>query len=200
MQSIVDRVMRGALRTPWSGTVYRTHGPTWKPDDPGGSLSGSGRWNVGENDPDERMPFPALYTATSPAVATWEYIRHSKRPDGAEMWQRLRVTLATMTVALPSAMDLRDPGRVGLAVGTLTGDDYELPRAIASAAYARGASGLLVPTATGVGAASGDYNVVVFFELTGNVTTVYGFPTAETTPRTGVAIEILGSEAPNLPP
>jgi hypothetical protein len=65
MAAIVDQVLRNAPRAPWNGIVHRSHGPTWKGDDAGGSLLASGRWHIGGDDPGGRQPFPVLYTATS---------------------------------------------------------------------------------------------------------------------------------------
>jgi hypothetical protein len=49
-----------------------------------------------------------------------------------------------------------------------------------------------------MGHASGDYNVMIFFDLTGATKTVYGFLVPETAPRQDVVITVMDSEAPNL--
>ena len=49
-----------------------------------------------------------------------------------------------------------------------------------------------------MGQNDGDYNVMVFFDLTGATRTVYGFLVPETAPCTGVVITVRGSEAPEL--
>lgn len=197
---IVERVIGAAPRRPWSGTVYRVHGPTWNGDDPGGSLNASGRWGIGGDDPFGRSPFPVLYAATSAQLATWEYIRHSKRDTADEIWRRLRTATTHLAVDLPSVLDLREPSKLGLAPGALIGDDYSLPQEIAIAAYALGLSGILAPTATGLGVRSGDHNVIVFFEATGTTAMIYGFPTPGTRPRPGVGVGVLYSEEVRLPP
>ena len=200
MAAVGSHVVNRANRLPWLGTVYRVHGPTWRADDPGGSLHGPGRWNVGNGDPDGRAPFPVLYTATSPLLASWEYIRHSDWTSAPAILRRLRATITTLDVDLPSVLDLRDLAPLGLAADDLIGADYVLPQDIAATAYNEGLSGILAPSATGLGRESGDYNVIVFYEPTGAMTTVYGFPTPVLRPRPGIAVRILGSERPVLPP
>jgi RES domain-containing protein len=200
LTAIAERVVQAAQRIVWSGTVYRVHGSAWNGDDPGGSLTGSGRWNVGNGDPDQRSAFPVLYTATSALLASWEYIRHSKREDAAAMWQRLRITSTQMAVDLPSTLDLRDPTKVNLPAEIITSDDYGLAQEIAAAAYTAGLSGILAPSATGLGTASGDYNVMVFYEPTGDTLSIYGFPTPMTRPRSGSTVRVLETESPILPP
>ena len=49
-----------------------------------------------------------------------------------------------------------------------------------------------------MGQNDGDYNVMVYFDLTGATTTVYGFLVPETAPRRGVVITVRGSETPSL--
>jgi len=87
-----------------------------------------------------------------------------------------------------------------VAAGVLTGNDYTVPQNIAAMAYSEGLSGILAPSATGLGRDSGDYTVIVFYEPTGATTRIYGFPTPVLRPRPGIAVRILGSESPVLPP
>ena len=49
-----------------------------------------------------------------------------------------------------------------------------------------------------MGQTSGDYDVIVFFELTGATKTAYGFTVPETAPRSGIVIEVGEIETPNL--
>lgn len=187
---------------PWLGRVWRIHQSVWAADDPGGSLVSSGRWNRGLDLGATSDAFPALYTTTAPGVADWELIRHSRRSDADEMWRRFVQAQRTwLEIGMPAALDLRDPTSVGLTRADLLDDGidaYLLPQAIGAAAYARGLSGILAPSATDLGVASGDYNVIVFFDLTGTTKVVYGFTVPETVPRPGTMIEIGESEMPNL--
>jgi RES domain-containing protein len=200
--AIVDRVIRRGRVIPWIGRVWRIHQAPWTADDPGGSLVASGRWNRGLDLVPPSEAFPALYTATAPGVADWELIRHSRRTDADEMWRRfVRAQRTWMDIGLPSALDLRDPVSVGLTRADLLDDGvdaYLLPQAIGASAYARGLTGILAPSATAMGHTSGDYNVIVFFELTGTTKVVYGFNVPETAPRSGIVIEVGDSETPNL--
>ena len=200
MITLVDQVIRNASRVPWSGTVYRSHGPTWPGDDPGGSLLTSGRWHVGVDSTSGRPVFPVLYTASSPYVATWERLRHLDQDSVASIRRGLRMAISRLEVALPSVLDLRDPAALGVPAETFLGNDYEVTQLIASAAYDEGLAGLLVPTATGVGAADGDHNVVVFFETTGATRYAFGLAAPGTAPRPGVTVSVLGVERPVLPP
>lgn len=111
----------------------------------------------------------------------------------------MNVKITQLEIALPVALDLRTPEPLGIAAEVLSGDNYEPGQIIGAAAYTAGSSGLLVPSATGLGEATGDYNVIVFFELTGRTMAVYGFPVPEATPRDGVTVRIVSSERPVLP-
>lgn len=200
--SIVDQVLQRARVVAWIGRVWRIHEAIWDADDPGGSLVASGRWNRGRDIAPPADAFPVLYTSTAPGTADWELIRHSRRPDADEMWRRfVRAQRTWMDVSLPSVLDLRDPRTVGLQPSDLLDDSatgYLLPQAISAEAYKRGLSGLLVPTATEMGQSTGDYNVIIFFDLTGTTKVVYGFTLLVTVPRPSIVIEIQGSEQPNL--
>ena len=200
--AIVDEVMRRGRVLPWIGRVWRIHQTMWAADDPGGSLVSSGRWNRGLDLVSSADAFPALYTSTAAGVVDWELIRHSRRPDADEMWRRfLRARRTWLDIAVPSTLDLRDPSSVGLNRDDLLGDDtdaYLLPQAIGAAAFGRGLTGILAPSATTMGQTSGDYNVVVFFELTGATKVVYGFTVPESAPRSGIVIEVGDSETPTL--
>ena len=128
--------------------------------------------------------FAALYTTVSDAVATWEFLRHSRRPNATEMWLRLAsVNLSRLHVRLSAVLDLRTPTIAGLAPEDLLGPDYVLPQAIGAAAIAQHLEGLLVPSTTGVGETGRDYNVVIYTE---NL-------------RPGSEITFVESKTPNLP-
>ena len=110
------------------------------------------------------------------------------------------MAISRLEVVLPSVLDLRDPAALGIPAPTFLGDDYELTQLIAEAAYEEGLSGLLVPTASGVGVAAGDHNVVVFFETAGATSLAFGLALPGTAPRPGVNVTVLGVEHPILPP
>ena len=79
------------------------------------------------------------------------------------MWLRLTsVNLSRLHVRLSVVLDLRDPTLAGLSANDLVGDDYALPQAIGAEVYARHFEGLLVPSATGVGEAARDFNVIMY--------------------------------------
>ena len=100
------------------------------------------------------------------------------------MWQRFtNIDVSRLHVSLQSTLDLRDPTVAGLSVADLTGDDYSLTQAIGAAAVAVGHEGLLVPTATGVGEAGANFNVVI---LTDNL-------------RPGSTLVVRETRSPNLP-
>jgi hypothetical protein len=66
--------------------------------------------------------------------------------------------LSELQVDLAAVLDCRDPTRLGLNLDGLCDDlDYRLPQRLAAVARARGAEGLLVPSATRLG-----HNLVVF--------------------------------------
>ena len=201
--SLVDQVLRIGRIVAWSGTTWRIHGATWDPDDPGGSLVESGRWNRAEDLFPRSEIFPVLYTSSAPGLADWEFIAHSRRADPDQMWRRFRTAQRSrFQVSMPSALDLRDPASVGLTLDDLTQigpAGYQLPQAIAAAAYAQRYTGLLAPSATKMGDLAGDHNVMVFFDLTGKTKLRYGLTVLETAIRPGVSIVFDGKETPNLP-
>jgi RES domain-containing protein len=198
--AIADQVLRAAARIFWGGHVYRSHRPTQAGDDARFSLLSGGRWNVGLGDPDGRQPFPMLYTATSPLISSWERLRHLDESSVGTMKTSLRTALSRLEVMLPSVLDLRSPKQLGVDPDVLLRSDYAVSQEIAAAAYDEGLAGLLVPTATGLGAADGDFNVVIFYETTGASTLVFAMSIPDAVPRSGTVIRVLGMEAPNLPP
>ena len=109
------------------------------------------------------------------------------------------MVIRRLEVALPSVLDLRSWKQLGVSQHAFLGNDYEDTQQIAAAAYAAGLIGLLVPTATGLGAADGDFNVIVFYEVTGASTLVYGLPVPATAPRPGATVRVVGRDQPNLP-
>jgi hypothetical protein len=160
------------------------HSRRYSATDPGGSLRFQARWHRGGSAFAQSQWFAALYTAVSDAVATWEYIRHSRRADADEMWLRFTtVTLSRLELRLAAVLDVRDPTLAGLTVADLIGTDYVLPQTIGAAAFDAGLEGLLVPTATGVGEAGRTYNVIVY---TGNL-------------HPDSSIRLMESKTPNLP-
>lgn len=181
--------------------VWRIHGLAWDADDATGAVLSSGRWNRGLDQFPQSEVIPLVYTSTAPDVATWEYLRHSPRHDGEEAYLRLKkADRSWMDVSLPRVLDLRDPTRANVTLDALTGSDYSLPQAIAAAAYGQGLAGILAPSAAKIGAASGDFNVMIFFELTGATRPLrYGFLAPDSKPRPGTRITVLGHEPPDLP-
>ena len=179
-----SRVLRSCPESTWEGDVWRVHTRRYGATDPGGSLTSQGRWHRGGRTFRPDQVFATLYTAVSDAVATWEYIRHSRRSDADEMWLRFTsVTLSKLHLRLSAVLDLRDPSLAGLSVDDLIGPDYTLPRAIGAAAFDRRLEGLLVPSATGVGEAGREYNVIVYPD---NL-------------RTDSLVTFIESKTPNLP-
>lgn len=184
MQDVVTRVMQSCPVVAWDGDVWRVHTRRYPATDPGGSLRSQGRWHRGGKTFPPSQVFAALYTAVSDAVATWECIRHSPRTSAVEMWLRFTsVTLSRLHLRLSAVLDLRDPSALGIDLDALIGPDYSLPQAISSAAFAQGFEGLLVPSATGVGEAGRDYNVIIF---TDNL-------------KPGSEIRFVENKTPNLP-
>ena len=200
MTNIADQALRATARMSWSGHVHRSHRPTQMGADARFSILSGGRWNIGLGDPDGRRPFPALYTATSSLISTWERLRHLDEHSVDTMKTSLRTALSRLEVMLPSVLDLRSPKQLGVDPDVLLRSDYEISQEIAAAAYDEGLAGLLVPTATGLGAADGDFNVVIFYETTGASTLVFAMSIPDAVPRSGTVIRVLGTEAPNLPP
>ncbi len=201
MTTIVDEILRKAVRLPWSGHVYRSHNPVRHPDDARFSIFGnSNRWNVGLADPDGRRPFPVLYTATSPFLATWERLRHTDDSSVSTMKASIRTAVSRLELLLPLVLDLRSPKKLGIDPDALLGSRYELSQEVSAAAYDEGLAGLLVPTATGLGIADGDFNVVIFYETTGTSTVVRAAAVPDATPRAGTVVSVLDTEVPNLPP
>ena len=163
MDDVVTGVLRAYPEIACEGDVWRVHTRRYSATDPGGSLRSQGRWHRGGPSFPPDQVFATLYTAVSDAVATWEYIRHSRRPDADEMWLRFTsVTLSRLHLRLSAVLDLRDPSLARLSVDDLVGPDFTLPQAIGAEAFARRLEGLLVPSATGVGESGREYNVIVY--------------------------------------
>jgi hypothetical protein len=116
------------------------------------------------------------------------------------MKQGLRMAISRLEVTLPSVLDLRSPKQLGIPEDAFFSSDYEHTQLIAAAAYGEGLAGLLAPTATGLGAAGGDYNVITFFEVTGGSKLVFGLAIPATAPRTSTIVQLLGVEELILPP
>ena len=184
MQDIVARVLQQCPIVAWESDVWRVHTRRYSATDPGGSLRFQARWHRGGKEFPPEQVMATLYTAVSDAVATWEYLRHSRRDSADEMWLRLTsVTLSRLHLRLAAVLDVRDPSRAGISLDDLIGTDYLLPQAFGAAAHAQGLEGLLVPTATGVGESGRNYNVIVY---TGNL-------------REDSKITYIESKTPNLP-
>ena len=91
----------------------------------------------------------ALYLALAPETCLGEMLRHLA-PEVLPRLNDLRVTELSVTLAL--TLDAREPERFGLPRERLWHDTgYLLPQRLAELALARGAEGLLVPSATRLG-------------------------------------------------
>lgn len=160
---VARQVVAACPVTAWHGVVWRIHARRYAPDDVGGALIVSGRYHRGRDFFPQKQVFAALYTSAGADVATWEMLRHSKRETASAMWARFTsVVLSRLLLDAEALLDLRDPSPAVIGRGSLLGDDYALTQAIGAAAVAEGLEGLLVPSATGVGAPGADFNVVVF--------------------------------------
>ena len=189
-EDVAKRVVASCPVVAWEGIVWRTHTRLYAPDSPGDAFRTRGRWHRGGRDCPSELAFPVLYTSVDAAVSTWEFLRHAQDDDAARMWAGfLAKDLCKLRVTLPAALDLRDPSCAGLSVADLTGTDYELAQAISAAAYTAKLSGLLVPSASGVGEPGSNFNVVVYFD---------GDP-GNVVPRPGSRVDVLLTQTPNLP-
>jgi hypothetical protein len=147
------------------------HGRTYAPLDDTGATLVSGRYHRAAAEfPWPRRNWRVLYLSLAPEIAMTEWIRHQfghpRRPtSGSPPWPR-PPRLSELAIELAAVLDCRDPTLVGLTVADLcrsfdlrATDErraveraYGIPRRLAWAARARGAEGLLVPSATRLGA------------------------------------------------
>lgn len=153
--------VRTALATirpePWKGHAWRMHFRTYAATDHGGSLRASGRYHRASPQTEQDPTWPALYLALSPEVALGEILRQLV----PELLPRINdYRLSELAVELSVVLDCRDALALGLATAELIRDgDFVITKEIAAEAIARGAEGILVPSATQMGD-----NLVVFPE------------------------------------
>lgn len=123
--------------------------------DPGGSRRVSGRYHRGLDRFPEDEVWPALYLSLAPEVCLGEILRHVS----ADLLPQLNdFRISELSLQLVAVADCRDAGALGLTLDDLCDDfDYRATQAIAAAAIASGAEGVLVPSATRLGD-----NLIVF--------------------------------------
>jgi RES domain len=121
----------------------------------GGSLRFSARYNRGADQFPPEQTWPALYVALSPEICLGEILRRLRPEDLANLNE---YRLTELEIRLDAALDCRDPEAIGLSLSDLVDDrDFSVPQQVAAAAIARGAEGILVRSATGLGD-----NLVIF--------------------------------------
>jgi hypothetical protein len=131
---------------PWLGSAWRMHKRKYPATDPGGSLKVTGRYNRGADKFPLGETWPARYLSCSPEVCIGEIIRHISSP--AQLAALNDFLLSELRLRLQFILDCRDERALGLAPHDLLHDtDYAISQALASAAVARGAEALWVPSA-----------------------------------------------------
>ncbi len=140
---------------PWRGTAWRMYARRYAALDPAGSLLVSGRYHRGPDLVPPDQVWPALYLALGAEICLSEVLRHLT-PERLSRLNDYR--LSEIAVDLVATLDCRDTTVLGLPRDALLHDsDYRVTQAVAAAAVARGAEGLLVLSATLLGD-----NLVVF--------------------------------------
>lgn len=140
-----------------AGNAWRIHKQRYRATDPRGSLIVSGRYHRGADQFDPDKTFPVLYTSLSPETSLAELIRHI---DAVMLPMLNAFRITTLAFELSEIVDLRDPESVDLARDSLVDDrSIGCTQAIGAAANARGAEGLLVPSASLLGD-----NLIIFPE------------------------------------
>lgn len=149
----------------WRGLVWRMHGVRYEPTSVRGSELSSGRYHRARAQAPTGRVWPALYTAIDMGTSIGEATRNVGSVGTAALKGR---RLTELRVELCLMLDLRDLERLGLSLDAMIDDrDYSVPhepsttQQLALAALDRGAEGILVPSATLLGA-----NLVI---LTDNV-------------------------------
>ncbi len=135
---------------PWvafHGSAWRAHWRGYGALSWEGSLRFSGRYNRGPVEFPEGPTWPALYLAFRPEIPWVEITRHS-----SVLPLHNEFLLSEVFIGLTAVLDCRDVTAMGLSPSDLLNDtDYEVPQALAGAALARGAKGMVVPSATLLG-------------------------------------------------
>ena len=126
--------------------MWRVHRRRYEAASHRGSEIVSGRYHRA---PDQFPPdrcFPALYTSLTPETAIAEQLRHT-HPD--DLWRSRAVRLSELRVVLGFVLDVRDPESLGVPLGRLLHpEDYAPGQRLGAEAVARGAEGMLLPSAT----------------------------------------------------
>jgi RES domain-containing protein len=135
--------------SPWRGTAWRMHRRKYLATDPGGSLKVSGRYNRGLDQFALEQTWPALYLAIAPETCLGELLRHVT----VEHLPHLNdYRLSELSLDLEVICDCRDMSAIGLAPADLWHDtDFRVTQELAASTIARGAEGMLVPSATRLG-------------------------------------------------
>lgn len=133
----------------WKGQAWRFHQRRYDSLDSAGSLLVSGRYNRGSDQFLEDQTWPALYLALRAETALGEIVRHVT-PGLLDKLNDFR--MSELAVELAAVLDCHDATVLGLSSDDLTPDhDFEATQELAAAAIARGAEGILIPSATGLG-------------------------------------------------
>jgi hypothetical protein len=146
--------------TRWEGKAWRGHNRRYGatdlgPTGPGGLPRFSGRYNQGLDQFPPHQSWAALYLGLSQDITLHELWRQVVPTSYAGLGV---YRISELWVEARAVLDCRDTACLGLAPQLLHDDkDYTVPRAIAAAAVARGAEGILLPSATRLG------DILVFF-------------------------------------
>jgi RES domain-containing protein len=139
----------------WSGNAWRSHKRKFLPLDATGSTIASGRFHRAPDEFPAHECWSALYFSLKAEISLAEIIRHT-HPTRMFTLNELRITEVKLT--LQSVIDIRNPQLIGLAPKSLLDDlEYSITQTTARAVLDRGAEGIIVPSATQLGA-----NLVVF--------------------------------------
>lgn len=130
----------------WDTPLWRAHNRRYAATDAGGARRVTGRYHRAPDLYPVDPTWAALYCATTYGVCLGEIVRHLPRA-GAGAWLA-NYRLTRLDVRLETVFDGRNLAAAGLTPDVLFDDDYAVSHALAAAALAAGAEGLLVPSAT----------------------------------------------------
>ena len=134
---------------PFHGAVWRTHWREVDATDWSLSLRSSGRYHRGRDLESVANAWAALYTSLAPEIALWEMVRRSAARDLNFLRNNV---LSELSVDLSDVLDLRDPTQLGLNPDNIVGSDLTVCQLIGQSTIQREAQGIVVPSATGLGA------------------------------------------------
>jgi RES domain-containing protein len=127
---------------PWSGSAFRHVAPSFDPLSTRGSELHGGRWN--------QRGTPALYLALSEETALAEFERLvAQRAQSRDAF--LPRNLAVVRVEMERVVEVGFPAPSGTGPPRAADDMLETCRAAGARAVCAGVSGLLAPSATGIG-------------------------------------------------